>query len=106
MKDSARHTPPVRHVGGPARLPRKILQAPVHFYRYVLSPLLGPGCRFQPTCSAYALEALETHGALKGGWLALRRILRCHPITWLGGSSGFDPVPPPQRTPKKREKRG
>lgn len=86
-----------RPEGWPARLPRLALQAPVQAYRYLLSPLLGPSCRFQPTCSAYALEALETHGALKGGWLTLRRLLRCHPITWLGGGSGYDPVPPPQR---------
>lgn len=56
--------------------------------------MLPNACRFEPTCSRYALEAIETHGALKGLWLGLRRILRCHPITWLGGGSGFDPVPP------------
>lgn len=84
-----------------ARLPRHCLQAPVHLYRYLLSPLLGPSCRFQPTCSAYALEALEKHGAVKGGWLALRRLLRCHPIPWLGGGSGYDPVPPTQREREK-----
>ncbi len=84
-----------------ARLPRLCLQAPVHAYRYLLSPLLGPSCRFQPSCSAYALEALETHGALRGGWLTLRRLLRCQPFTWLGGGSGYDPVPPPQRLEEK-----
>ena len=62
---------------------------PIHAYRLVLSPWLGPRCRYQPTCSAYALEALRTHGAFKGGWLALRRIVRCHP--W--GGSGIDNVP-------------
>ncbi len=62
---------------------------PVRAYRLVFSPWVGHNCRFHPTCSAYALEALETHGALKGGWLACRRILRCHP--W--GGSGHDPVP-------------
>ncbi len=61
----------------------------VRGYQVVLSPWLGSNCRYQPTCSAYALEALQRHGALKGGWLALRRIGRCHP--W--GRSGYDPVP-------------
>ena len=69
------------------------LCAPIHFYRYILSPLSPPSCRFQPTCSAYALEAIKTHGPVRGLMLALRRIGRCHPISWLGGSSGFDPVP-------------
>jgi putative membrane protein insertion efficiency factor len=72
----------------------KILAAaPIRFYRRFLSPLKPPTCRFTPTCSAYALEAIAEHGARKGLALALRRLLRCHPITWLGGSSGFDPVP-------------
>ncbi len=62
---------------------------PVRAYRLVLSPWVGRSCRFHPTCSAYALEALETHGGLKGGWLTLRRIARCHPL----GGSGVDNVP-------------
>ncbi len=66
-----------------------LLRAPVLAYRYCVSPLLGPRCRFYPSCSAYALEALERHGAVAGCWLALRRLLRCHP--WHPG--GFDPVP-------------
>ena len=73
------------------------LVAPIRFYRRFLSPLFPPACRFEPTCSRYAIEAIETHGPLKGLGLALRRLSRCHPITWLGGSSGFDPVPPPGR---------
>ena len=67
----------------------RLLALPVRAYRLFLSPWLGHSCRFQPTCSVYALEALERHGALRGGWLALRRIGRCHP--W--GGSGIDEVP-------------
>lgn len=65
----------------------------IQFYRLCLSPLVPPSCRYQPTCSAYALEALELHGPFRGTWLALKRIARCHPVKWLGGSSGYDPVP-------------
>ncbi len=67
---------------------------PVRFYRLVVSPLIGSNCRFQPTCSEYALEALKSHGAFRGGWLAARRIVRCHPL----GGSGYDPVPGKPRT--------
>ncbi|WP_300033944.1 membrane protein insertion efficiency factor YidD [uncultured Roseobacter sp.] len=66
-----------------------LIALPVRAYRLIFSPWVGHNCRYQPTCSAYALEALEQHGALKGSWLAARRILRCHP--W--GRSGYDPVP-------------
>ena len=66
-----------------------IVSLPVRLYRITLSPWVGHGCRFQPTCSVYALEALERHGAVRGTWLMLRRIGRCHP--W--GGSGYDPVP-------------
>jgi putative membrane protein insertion efficiency factor len=71
-----------------------VLIGPILFYRRFISPLFPPSCRFQPTCSQYALEAIRLHGPLKGLALALRRLVRCHPITWLGGSSGYDPVPP------------
>ena len=67
------------------------LLALVGLYRYAISPWLGFNCRYQPTCSAYALEALRRHGAFRGSALALQRIGRCHP--W--GGSGYDPVPPP-----------
>ncbi|MBI3675974.1 MAG: membrane protein insertion efficiency factor YidD [Proteobacteria bacterium] len=76
------------------RIASVLLIAPIRFYRTFVSPMLPPSCRFTPTCSEYAIEAIETHGALKGTALAGKRLLRCHPITWLGGSSGFDPVPP------------
>jgi uncharacterized protein len=75
------------------------LCVPIRLYRLLVSPMLPASCRFTPTCSAYALEALHAHGPLKGLYLASRRLLRCHPITWLGGSSGFDPVPPTQTRP-------
>ena len=75
------------------------LSAPIYLYKWLLSPLLPAACRFQPTCSTYALEALHAHGPVKGLYLAARRLLRCHPITWLGGSSGFDPVPPAHTRP-------
>ena len=66
----------------------RFLQLIVRAYQVVLSPWFGGACRFTPSCSAYALEALERHGAWRGGWMAVRRIARCHP--W--GSAGFDPV--------------
>ena len=71
-----------------------LLTAPVLLYRRFLSPLFPPVCRFEPTCSEYALDALRIHGPLKGLALTAKRLSRCHPITWLGGSQGFDPVPP------------
>jgi hypothetical protein len=77
----------------PRRLAVAFLSAPIHAYRYFISPLLAPSCRFSPTCSAYALEALSRHGPFKGSWLALRRLARCHPIALLGGGQGYDPVP-------------
>jgi len=66
-----------------------LLMAPIRLYQLVISPWMPPVCRYQPTCSRYAMEALRKHGAVKGSWLAVRRILRCAP--W--GGSGFDPVP-------------
>lgn len=77
------------------RLPRLLLVALIQFYRWVLSPaktaLFGPlgRCRYEPTCSNYALEAVRRHGAVRGGWLATRRICSCHPY----GGCGLDPVP-------------
>lgn len=79
-----------------SRLLRKIFVLPIRFYQLAISPSLPPACRFEPTCSAYAMEAILRFGVLRGGFLALQRILRCHP--W--GGSGFDPVP--ERLPAKR----
>jgi uncharacterized protein len=68
----------------------RVLVALITGYRRFVSPLLAPRCRFEPSCSAYALEAVREHGALRGTWLAVRRIGRCHPFH----PGGFDPVPP------------
>ena len=61
-------------------------------YKYLISPLLGHSCRYLPTCSEYSIDALKTYGLLKGTFLSLKRILSCHPIKFLGGGEGFDPV--------------
>ena len=66
-----------------------LLIIPIKIYQILISPLLGPHCRFTPTCSQYAVEAIEKHGPIKGIWLAIKRIARCHP--W--GGCGYDPVP-------------
>ena len=61
-------------------------------YKLIISPYLGPSCRYLPTCSEYSIEALKTYGLLKGSLMSLKRILSCHPIKFLGGGEGFDPV--------------
>jgi hypothetical protein len=68
---------------------KRLLLLGIQFYRSCISPLLPPMCRYYPTCSAYAMEAIERYGARRGAWMAARRIVRCHP--W--GGSGYDPVP-------------
>lgn len=75
---------------------KKLLLGLIGFYRYGISPMLGRNCRFHPTCSEYAMEAVERHGALKGTWLALRRVGRCHPFH----PGGYDPVPEPSQKDK------
>lgn len=83
-----------------------LLTLPFYIYRWGISPLTPPSCRFSPTCSSYAIEALKTHGPIKGGWLTLRRVSRCHPFKWLGAGEGYDPVPPadaPRRPSSKGE---
>ncbi len=67
----------------------KVMIGCVRVYQYTLSPLLGPRCRFWPSCSSYTIEAIQVHGPLKGGWMALKRIVKCHP----GNPGGMDPVP-------------
>ncbi|MCA8909117.1 MAG: membrane protein insertion efficiency factor YidD [Rhodospirillaceae bacterium] len=82
------------HTAAPASpsLAARLLIGLVLAYRYTLSPLIGGNCRFVPTCSEYGLEAIRRHGALRGGWLTLRRLGRCRP----GCAAGYDPVPAPQ----------
>lgn len=80
--------------------PAQIMRAAILLYRYCLSPVLPLSCRYAPTCSGYALEAIARHGAVRGGWLGFRRICRCHP--W--GGSGHDPVPDTIRPLRGREK--
>ncbi len=76
-------------LGGAPTLVARLLMAPIIGYRRVISPMLGRRCRFEPSCSAYALEALRLHGAVRGSWLAVRRVGRCHPLH----RGGYDPVP-------------
>jgi uncharacterized protein len=71
---------------------KHLLIALLRAYRFAISPLYGQVCRYHPSCSAYALEAVTVHGSLRGSWLAVRRVARCHP--WAAG--GYDPVPPPK----------
>lgn len=82
-----------------SRCAKVLLKLPILAYRLGISPWLGRHCRFEPSCSAYALEAIERHGAIAGLWLAMRRLSRCHPVTWLGGAHGYDPVPETCRSP-------
>ena len=81
----------------PALRPRLLLVYAVRLYQLVLSPIVPARCRHLPTCSDYAIEALREHGVLRGGWLAVRRIARCHPF----GTSGFDPVPAREDVPRR-----
>jgi uncharacterized protein len=82
-------------MSGPFAFVRMLLVALIHLYQRTLSPWLGPRCRFYPSCSHYAVEALETHGLARGVGLTARRLLRCHPFH----PGGFDPVPLPSRAP-------
>jgi len=75
-----------------------IAKLPIRAYQLLLSPLLGCNCRFTPSCSCYALEAIETHGAYKGGLLTVKRLLRCHPFA----KAGYDPIPTKNANSNKR----
>lgn len=74
---------------GPRWALMKVMIGLVRVYQYTLSPLLGPRCRFWPSCSSYTIEAIQVHGPLAGGWMAIKRIVKCHP----GHAGGMDPVP-------------
>lgn len=87
-------TPATAVAAGAAGGASRVLIAPIRFYQRFISPALPPTCRYYPSCSAYAVGALQQHGAARGLWLAVRRIGRCHP--WHAG--GYDPVPPRRGT--------
>ena len=82
---------------------RRVLIGIIRAYQLVLSPLMGRQCRFEPTCSCYAIEAIKRHGSVRGGWMGVKRICRCHPFS----PGGYDPVPeldaPDIQTPPKTE---
>jgi len=80
----------VAKADGTLTLMRFLFIIPIRLYRYFISPLLGPSCRFYPSCSNYAEDAIKQHGVIRGSWLALKRLAKCHP--WHEG--GIDPVPP------------
>ena len=83
-------------------LSKRIAISVIQGYRYFLSPYFGQHCRFHPTCSAYAIEAIQVHGAVRGIILAARRLCRCHPLN----QGGFDPVPPPSTASAQAEQNG
>ena len=95
MRSASRREAQPRHEGRAGRESAelspagRVLVGLLNFYRRFISPVLGPRCRFYPSCSAYALEAVQLHGAARGSWLALRRLSRCHPFH----AGGIDPVP-------------
>ena len=80
------------------RLASRVLLAVIGFYRTAISPIRPPACRYTPSCSAYAAEAIQHYGAIRGGWLAVRRLLRCHPFH----AGGHDPVPLPVESAGRR----
>jgi putative membrane protein insertion efficiency factor len=77
--------------------PRQLLMWMIRGYQLAISPMLGPRCRFYPSCSCYTHTAIERYGVVRGGWLGLRRLLRCHPFH----AGGYDPVPEPQAADKR-----
>ena len=92
----------VRGLRAVGLVPRNVVVAILHIYRAVISPLYGDVCRYYPSCSAYGLRSVQEHGVIRGGWLTVRRLARCHP--WAEG--GIDDVPLPQSTPYRRTRFG
>ena len=80
-----------------------LLIAIIKTYKYLISPLLGPNCRFLPTCSDYFIDCIKLNGTFEGCVLGIKRILRCHPIKFLGGRSGFDPAPNLKKGKKEKK---
>jgi putative membrane protein insertion efficiency factor len=80
---------PVSAASSVGSAPRRALITLIRLYQVALAPVMGPACRYEPSCSAYAMGAIERHGVVRGSWLAVRRLLRCHPF----GGFGMDPVP-------------
>lgn len=78
---------------------RRVVLLPIRFYQYAISPFMAPHCRYHPTCSEYTAEAVTRHGALRGLWMGVRRVFRCHP--WAEG--GYDPVPEQPQTHDSRK---
>tara|TARA_Y100000590_G_C15593414_1_gene967013 strand:+ start:22 stop:279 length:258 start_codon:yes stop_codon:yes gene_type:complete len=78
-----------------------LIIVPIKFYKFFISPLFGQSCRFLPSCSEYFIECLELYGPIKGSYLGIKRIVKCHPIKILGGSSGLDLVPKKENLKKK-----
>ena len=78
-----------------------LIIAPIKLYKFFISPLFGQSCRFLPSCSEYFIECLELYGPIKGSYLGIKRIVKCHPIKILGGSSGLDLVPKKENLKKK-----
>ncbi|HEX7022505.1 MAG TPA: membrane protein insertion efficiency factor YidD [Trueperaceae bacterium] len=94
------HVVPDVHASGRLSVAQRLALAPIGFYRRFLSPLkASPSCRFRPTCSSYAMEAIARFGVLEGSWLAVRRLLKCHPFH----PGGYDPVPEKDTPPSSAE---
>ena len=100
MKTTSGHSKKKDRVKEVLSLPKRLLILLIRGYQKWISPLLGPHCRFNPTCYSYAIQAINLHGIAKGSWLAVKRILKCHPLS----AGGDDPVPVKSTKVKQHEK--